>query len=142
MGLRKEVKNGKRGKMRKMRSLYDIKNDLEDMSTMSCKPSMKRPKNGDIIDENNSVKWNREEVIRLQNVYDNEVKMLNTAKNKRRDELFKELYKVIRHEVGGITINDANEIFKYVYNNSGSGWTDCFDKLEEIIQLVSGIING
>ena len=70
-----------------MRDLYDIKCDLEEMANMSCKPSTTKPKTGDIIDEDKSVKWNREEVVRLQNEYEKEVKELNTAKNKRREKL-------------------------------------------------------
>lgn len=125
-----------------MRDLYDIRCDLEEMENMSCKPSYRKPKTGDVVDEDKSVKWNREEVIRLQNSYDEEVKRLNTAKNNRRDELYKELYKVIRSEVGGITIKDAQQIFSYVYNEEHSyGYVEVFNKLEDIVQLVSNIIN-
>lgn len=125
-----------------MRDLYDIKHDLEVMANMSCKPSWKKPKTDDVIDEDKSVKWNREEVIRLQNAYEEEVKKLNTAKNKRRDELYKELYKVIRYEVKGITINDAQQIFQYAYNKGHSyGYNEVFNKLDELIPLIRGIVN-
>ena len=126
-----------------MRELYDIKRDLEEMVNMSCKPSYIRPKTGDVIDEDKSVKWNREEVERLQNSYDEEVKKLNIAKNKRRDDLYKELYKVIRKEVGGITIKDAQQIFSYAYAEGHSyGYNEVFIKLDDIIQLVGGIVNN
>lgn len=124
-----------------MRNLYNITDDLINISKMSCKPTTKRPKTSDIIDEDKSVKWNREEVTRLQNAYDEEAKALYTAKNKRRDKLLKELYEAIRHEVGGITINDAKEIFQYVYNRYDSNWIALFDGLEEEIDLISGIVN-
>lgn len=125
-----------------MRDLYDIKCDLEEMANMLCKPSMLKPKTGDVIDEDKSVKWNREEVIRLQNAYEEEVKKLNTAKNKRRDDLYKELYKVIRYEVKGITINDAQQIFQYAYNEWHSyGYNEVFNKLDKVIHLIKGIIN-
>ena len=125
-----------------MRELYDIKCDLEAMANMSCKPSFKKPKNGDVIDEDKSVKWNREEVTRLQNDYDEEVKKLNTEKNKCRDDLYKELYKVIRKEVGGITINDAQQIFQYAYSEGHSyGYNEVFIKLDELIPLIRGIVN-
>lgn len=125
-----------------MRDLYDIKCDLEEMANMSCKPSTQKPRTGDVIDEDKSVKWNREEVIRLQNAYEEEVKALNTAKNKRRDDLYKELYKVIRHEAKGITINDAQQIFQYAYNEWHSyGYNEVFNKLDELIPLISRIVN-
>ena len=130
-----------------MRSLYEIKCDLEAMVNMSCKPSFPRPRTGDVIDEDKSVKWNREEVIRLQTAYDDEVKQLNTAKNKRRDDLYKELYKVIRHEVKGITLNDAQQIFQYAYNfqytygEGHYGYNEIFSVLDDIIPLVSKIVN-
>lgn len=125
-----------------MRDLYDIKCDLEEMANMSCKPSTPKPRTGDVIDEDKSVKWNREEVIRLQNTYEEEVKALNTAKNKRRDDLYKELYKVIRREVKGITINDAQQIFQYAYSEGHSyGYNEVFNKLYDIILLISRIAN-
>lgn len=125
-----------------MRDLYDIKHDLEVMANMSCKPSWKKPKTDDVIDEDKSVKWNREEVIRLQNAYEDEVKKLNTAKNKRRDDLYKELYKVIRYEIKGITINDAQQIFQYAYNKGHSyGYNEVFNKLDELIDLIGKILN-
>lgn len=126
-----------------MRDLYDIKCDLEEMENMPCKPPLPKPRTGDVIDEDKSVKWNREEVIRLQNVYDEEVKKLNTAKNKRRDDLYRELYKVIRHEVKGITVNDAQQIFQYVYSKSHAyGYEEVFNKLDDIIVLISNIVNN
>ena len=125
-----------------MMDLYDIKHDLEVMANMSCKPSWKKPKTDDVIDEDKSVKWNREEVIRLQNAYEDEVKKLNTAKNKRRDDIYKELYKVIRYEIKGITINDAQQIFQYAYNEWHSyGYNEVFNKLDELIDLIGSIIN-
>lgn len=125
-----------------MRDLYDIKCDLEEMVNMSCKPSFAKPKTSDVIDEEQSVIWNREEVIRLQNIYEEEVKKLNTAKNKRRDDLYKELYKIIRHEVKGITVNDAQQIFQYTYDEWHSyGYKEVFNKLDDVILLVSRIVN-
>ena len=125
-----------------MMDLYDIKHDLEVMANMSCKPSWKKPKTDDVIDEDKSVKWNREEVERLQKAYDEEVKILNTEKNKCRDDLYKELYKVIRKEVVGITLNDAQQIFNYAYSEGHSyGYNEVFNTLDELIHLIGGIIN-
>ena len=50
---------------------------------MPCKPSenFRKVKTGDIIDEEKSVRWNREEVERLKEAYGEEVKRLNREKN-------------------------------------------------------------
>ena len=125
-----------------MRYLYEIRKDLEEMANMPCKPNWKKPRTGDVIDEEKSVRWNREEVERLQNAYENEVRKLNTIKNKKRDELYDELYKTIKHEVGNITIEDAKAIFNYAYEQEHSyGYNEVFIHLEEIIDLVSNIVN-
>lgn len=125
-----------------MRDLVDIRYDLEEMSNMSCKPNWTRPRENEVIDEDKSVKWNREEVIRLRDKYDTEVKELNAIKNKRRDELYKETYKVIRHDVKGITIEDAKEIFDYAYREWHSyGYVEVFNHMEELVELISDIVN-
>lgn len=40
-------------------------NRLETAWKRPTKPNSKRPKDGEIIDEEKSVRWNREEVVRL-----------------------------------------------------------------------------
>ena len=125
-----------------MRSLEEIKKDFLDISNMSCKPSFTRPKDGAVIDEEKSVRWNREEVIRLQIEYGKEVEKLNTLKNKRRDALYKELYKVIKSNVKNISLKDAEQIFTYIYSNYHSyGIDTMFIYLEELMELISDIVN-
>lgn len=125
-----------------MRYLYDIRKDLEEMANMPCKPNFKKPRIGDIIDEDKTVRWNREEVERLQKLYEEEVKKLNTDKNKRRDSLYEELYKTIKKEVGNITIEDAKAIFNYAYEQGHSyGYNEVFSSLDDIMDLVSSIVN-
>ena len=62
-----------------------IVRDYENIDkTYKCKPDItKFPKHkeGDIIDENQTVKWNKEEVARRMQVYKDEVNRLNTARN-------------------------------------------------------------
>lgn len=125
-----------------MRYLYDIRKDLEEMANMPCKPNFKKPRIGDIIDEDKTVRWNREEVERLQKLYEDKVKKLNMEKNKRRDSLYEELYKTIKNEVGNITIEDAKVIFNYAYEQGHSyGYNEVFSHLDDIMDLVSSIVN-
>ena len=130
-------------KKKEIRSFDLIKEDFRDMETMSCKPSFVKPKNGAVIDEDKSVKWNREEVARLQAAYDEEVKRLNTEKNKWRDELYDELYVAIQNEVGGgISVNDASAIFWKAYERGHSaGYSEVFGYLNDLMDFVGDIVN-
>lgn len=46
-------------------------NRLETAWKRPTKPNSKRPKDGEIIDEEKSVRWNREEVVRRQKACQN-----------------------------------------------------------------------
>ena len=61
-----------------------ISNYTNFLTEYSCKPNSEKfpvMKDGAVIDENKSVKWNREEVARLQQARAEEVKRLNRDKN-------------------------------------------------------------
>jgi len=65
-------------------------NAYEAACNMSCLPDpykFPKYKEGDVIDENKSVKWNREEVAKCIQARNDEVARLNTVKNKRIVEL-------------------------------------------------------
>lgn len=74
--------------------IYDQTNEFveayEAACNMSCLPDpykFPKYKEGDVIDENKSVKWNREEVAKRIQARNDEVARLNTVKNKRIVEL-------------------------------------------------------
>ena len=56
-------------------------NRLETAWKRPSKPNSKRPKDGEIIDEEKSVRWNREEVVRRQKAWDAECSRLKKAQN-------------------------------------------------------------
>jgi len=56
-------------------------NRLETAWKRPTKPNSKRPKDGEIIDEEKSVRWNREEVVRRQKAWDAECSRLKKAQN-------------------------------------------------------------
>lgn len=56
-------------------------NRLETAWKRPTKPNSKRPKDGEIIDEEKSVRWNREEVVRRQKAWDAECSRLKKEQN-------------------------------------------------------------
>lgn len=85
---------------------------------MRCKSvNKKRLKPDAVIDEDKSIKWNREEVIRLNKEYEDEVARLNTQRNKFRDELFTKIYDYIAESVGNdCNVAQAEVIWNFAYN--------------------------
>ena len=125
------------------RDLVDIEMDMISMEKIICKPDWNKPKIGTIIDEEKSVRCNREEVDRLREKFDNEVKALCTQKNKKRDDLQNETYIVIQNEVKGISLNKAKKIWNYAYaEGHAAGWSHVFSILREVCDLVDEVLNG
>ena len=59
----------------------NLGNRLETAWKRPTRPNTKRPKDGEIIDEEKSVRWNREEVVRRQKAWDAECSRLKKAQN-------------------------------------------------------------
>lgn len=125
------------------RSFNEIQEAMKEVDSLPIKPDFKRPKDGDVIDENKSVVWNQEEVASLQMTYDDERSRLVSAKNKRESNLKRELYEAIIDEVGGgITQADAATIYQYAYDEGHAyGYHDVFCNLESLMVLVGDIVN-
>lgn len=68
-------------------------NRLETAWKRPTKPNSKRPKDGEIIDEEKSVRWNREEVVRRQKAWDAECSRLKKAQNAEIAEYVRTKYK-------------------------------------------------
>ena len=130
-------------KNKQFRALMEIGKDLDKVYSMPCKPDWKRPKEGDIFDEDKSVKWNREEVLRRQDAYAKEVLKLNKEKNHARDSLCTELYEAIKNEMSDkITLDDAKRIYDYAYSEKhGYGCHDIISFLYELIEVFEPIMN-
>lgn len=126
------------------RDLEELEAEMHRMASMSCKPAGTRPKTGDIIDENQTVKWNREEVERRRAEYDAKVKDLNTKKNQWRDSLEKELYERMVIELDGkITTKGAAKIFAEAYEEGHSaGVSEVFIYLRRFLELFNDVLNA
>ncbi len=59
-------------------------------------PTLKKYKFNDVIDEEKSVKWNREEIKRLNRAYVDECNKLNDEKNKKLSNNNRKLYNFIK----------------------------------------------
>lgn len=127
-----------------LRSLEELESEMHRMASMSCKPAGTRPRIGDVIDENQTVKWNREEVERRRAEYDQRVKDLNTRKNQWRDSLEKELYERMVLDLDGkITTKGAAKIFAEAYEEGHSaGVSEVFIYLRRFMELFDEVLNS
>ena len=75
---------------------------LDETNCMSCKPGpeFKKIPVGTVIDEEKSVRWNREEVERIREEYTEEVKRLNRERNKKYNEVVIRIIALISKETG------------------------------------------
>lgn len=120
----------------------EIQREFEAMQKMSCKPNFSKLPKDWVTDENQSVRWNREQVALNNQNYDREVARLNTEKNKARNSIMADIYLLIQDEVGcGLDKESAKEIWAYAYDKGHSyGIREIKIHLDEIIELVSGIL--
>ena len=93
-----------------------IENDYEKACKMSCKPGNEFPKvkTGDVIDEEKSVRWNREEVARIQERYLKEVQRLNKEKNEAILKVEQRAVNLIAADAD-ISIEKAQIVWNFVY---------------------------
>ena len=88
---------------KKQKNWQELISDMQRVDAMSCKPTFARFPNNFITDENKSVKWNREQVTRL-----------NTEKNKERDKVMRDVYLKMQQELPGLTLKKAKVLFEKV----------------------------
>lgn len=105
---------------------------------MKTRPNKKKVADGTIIDENKSVKWNREQVTLLQEQYKETV----TELKKKQNEAIKKAKDVILNAVVdymdySILVSDAEKIFDYVENHtSGDGLYTKSSTMYELLNLM------
>lgn len=122
----------------------EVREKLENVEQMSCKPDFRKLPVGFITDENQSVKWNREQVELNNKNYLEEVKRLNTKKNKACVAAHEELYKVMQKELPVPLTKDAlNAIWSYAYEKGHSyGVNEVLIHLEEVVEMVGTVLEG
>ena len=129
--------------MSKVKTWEEIEAGYRRMISISLKPNFTKLPNGWITDENQSVKWNREQVELNNRNYQKAIAELNTKKNKARDKIMEDIYIKIQDEVGyGISRTSAIKIWNYAYaEGHSSGWMNIKCYLDEIIDLISDILD-
>lgn len=105
------------------KNLVTLVSAYEDfLGNFSCKPDRDEfpyPKIGTIIDEDRSVKWNREEVDRQRAVFETRVKDLNKYKNLI-DVNFKEQLTRTLAKDNHITIAESKKLFDFAYDTDNT----------------------
>ena len=111
-------------KVVKIDELIYLSNQYTDFS---CKPSYKKYKEGTIFDEEKSVRWNREEVDRKNN--------LRREKNQMYEKLVNLIYQYIIQETK-VSKERAAKIYNYLYEEYHSyGLTECINHLDDLLDL-------
>ena len=115
-----------------------IQAEYESMERMSCVPTNIHKVRADhVFDKDKSVRWDREQVEDNNRRYLEEVKRLNTEKNRRRDELHERIYKAIQDEVGyGLSRRKAMLLWNRAYEDGHSyGIREVVSNLDELMEL-------
>lgn len=96
--------------------LNDLYDKEKEYSHFSCKPNgMKKYAYNTVFDENKSVKWNRQEVERLNESYAKEEWKLCTEKNQLEETLIHLIEQYIVQEIN-VSNDKAAKICEYLYD--------------------------
>lgn len=116
---------------------YKIKHDYLAACKISCQPDEQRfpkVKTGTVIDEDKSVRWNREEVERLKTAREEEVKRLNRKKNKAINDATNQIVKLIAKELNTST-DKAQILWNFIYDKYHA-FGEMFNHIDEYIDLI------
>lgn len=124
--------------------ITEIKEMWKKWQGMSCKPDTVHLKPGTVIDEEKSVRWNREEVLRRNKEHVEELERLNAEYTKVRDELYAKIYEYIKENVGhNCNTEQAKAIWGFAYE---FGHPHDFDEicnyLQYAIELASKLLSA
>lgn len=130
--------------MKYTRSWTEIKNDYEQNYVMfSCKPDPKtfpRLASDAIIDEDMPVKWNREQVAKSREAYDEEVKRLNRQRNDNRERIKNEVADILQEE-NNFTREQAIMIWDKARENSDYPY-QLFNNIEDYADFLDTFIKA
>lgn len=107
----------------------------DEYTCFSCKPKGRKYKNGEVIDEDKSVRWNREEIKKRNELHDEEVKKLNMQKNKMLLEWIDAVKLYIMEETK-VKKDKADKIYNYLYMKYHSyGLLELLANMDELLDL-------
>lgn len=124
-----------------MKYLEDIKNDYAngEYKNKLEYPTKSKYKEGHIFDENQTVKWNRNMVVRQNELIENDKKVYYTETNRLNKKLHEDAVKAIMNE-SKFNKAQAEKIWEYAYAEKHSYMNDVFNFVEELINLIEQII--
>lgn len=112
--------------------LYEMASEYTEFS---CKPKNPKYKVGTIFDEDKSVRWNREEIERLNGIHTEEVKELNRKKNLLLANVEDAIEKYIIEETK-VSKKRAEKIYRYLYEEYHSyGIRECICHLDDLLEI-------
>ena len=125
--------------MRK-KTLGEVQEKYESYKRFSCKPLNKKIKVGSVIDEEKSVRWNREYIEKHNKKVEEEVKNLQRKKNHLREEVKADACTYIMQETK-VSKEKALSIYTYVEEK----WEDenfygCLSQLDDLLELIKTIL--
>lgn len=133
---------------------FIIINEFEDAFEISCKPNKEkfpRVAIGTVIDEEKSVRWNREKVEEYRRSYEEEEKRLRKIKNDRINQIVDVVIELIANELYNIPYfkgmdediirKKAEKIYYKAYDHGhSSGIRDVLTYVEEYVDLITDMI--
>lgn len=128
----------KRSDLELVKDWQTIRTEFEAMERMPCVPAGIRKVRADhIFDEERSVRRNREMVEKNNADYQAEVARLNTEKNKRRDAILEDIYRLIQEDVGrDLSRVKAQRLWAYAWElGHANGFPDVYYHLQDAIEL-------
>lgn len=115
-----------------MEKLYEM---ADEYTNFSCKPKNPKYKIGSVIDEEKSVRWNREEIERLNNIHIEEAEELNRKKTLLRINFENAVIDYIISETK-VSKDKAEKIYNYIYTEYHSySIRECLYHLDDLLEL-------
>lgn len=110
----------------KSKELKEILLERNSINYKQRQPTLKKYKTGDIIDEEKSVRWNKEEVERLKKVYIDECNRLSKEKNELLSKNNVRLYNFIKsiYKLNDSQIKQLKEYIEQIKKNSNICYID------------------
>lgn len=110
----------------KSKELKEILLERNSINYKQRQPTLKKYKTGDIIDEEKSVRWNKEEVERLKKVYIDECNRLSKEKNELLSKNNVRLYNFIKsiYKLNDSQIKQLKEYIEQIKKNSSICYID------------------
>ena len=119
------------------------RNELIELWTQACtfskKPNINRYEDGHVFDEEKSVKWNREEVERINKMYAEKEQELKKEKQALLDKAEAETIKYIQECLDNPSKEKAELIWSFIYNEWHSCMSDCIYMISDMTELVNSL---